>query len=117
MSVMPRFVPSTDHPPQDDFSRDLERGLDSIFSKLADILNGGLLLADNFDGFLTTITTDATPGVESAIAHGLKRVPSGYLVLKRDQAGILYDGSTAWDSTNIYVRSNVASLTVTLFIL
>ena len=117
MTQLVHYVPSKDHPPQDDFSRDLERGLDHIFGEIAEILNKGILITDNFNAFITTITTDATPGVESGVAHGLKRTPNGYIVLKKDKAAHIYDGATAFDSTNIYVRSDVASVTVTLFVL
>jgi hypothetical protein len=116
MSTLSRFKPS-ESAPETPFERDLERSLDIIFTLIGEILNGGILLEDNFNGFKTTITTSATPGTETAIAHGLKRTPIGYIVLKKDKAAHIYDGSTAFDSSNIYVRSDVASVTVTLFIL
>lgn len=116
MSQLQRFKPS-ESAPETPFDQDLERALDVAFQRLSEILNKGILLDDNFNGFKTTITTSATPGTETAIAHGLKRTPIGYIVLKKNKAAHIYDGATAFDSTNIYVRSDVASVTTTLFIL
>lgn len=111
-----RFLPAQT-PPADNFGKDLERNLDRNFEQIREILTEGILLDDNLNGFRTTITTDATPGVETVIAHGLKRAPIGFLVLKKDKAAHIYSGATADGSTNLYVRSDVASVTATLFIL
>ena len=107
---------AADSPPKTDYEKNLEVGLDRIFDEILTILNKGLLFSDNFDAYIGTLTTDATPGTETAIAHGLKRTPSGYLVISRDKNGVIYNGATAWDATNIYVRSNVASVTIKVII-
>lgn len=103
-------------PPDTDYTKNLEKTLDEAFQRLREILNKGLLFADNFDAYIATITTDATPGLETAITHGLKRVPSGYLVMSRDKAAIIYDGASAWTATTLYIRSDVASVTAKVIV-
>lgn len=106
-----------EHAPETDFDKDLEKLLDKLFGALVLILNNGLKVDENFNAEIVTVTTDATPGTEVAAAHTLKRVPIGYLVLGRNKEGVIYDGATANSSSNIYLKSNVASVTATVMIL
>ena len=105
-----------DVPPPNEHAKNLERALDSFCNSVRTLINKGLRPSDNFDAFEISITTNATPGVETAIAHGLKRVPSGYWVVKRNKAAHIYDGGTAWTSENIYVRSDVATVTARIIV-
>lgn len=106
----------SDVPPKDAYEKDLEFALDKFSLRLREILNNGLNFSDNFNGYLTTITTSAAPGTETAIAHGLKRVPVGCIVIEKDKAAHIYLGASGKDATNYYVRSDVASVTATLLI-
>lgn len=72
---------------------------------------------ENIYGEFQVFTTSATPDAENTIAHTLGAVPIGHLVVKQDKAGSLYSGTTTWSSTNIYLKSNVASVTFTVFLL
>ncbi len=101
--------------PENAFEKDLEKGLDKIFSEILDALNGGLGFSDNFSCFVTTITTDATPGNTTSISHGLKRVPIGCLVIEQNKAGSVFLSSKS--ATNYIVKSDVASVTATVVIL
>lgn len=105
----------------------LDPAIRSILDTLinwARILNGNLELGTGTDtelgahveGQFHVITTDATPGNETTITHNLERAVVGYSVIRRDKAGIIYDGTTAWTTTNIYVKCDVASMTCTLFL-
>lgn len=114
MKLDPFRTPS--HEPQDPFSKDLDKGLDDFLGQVRDLLNGGIKFADNFSATIATFTTDATPGVETAIAHTLKRTPTGFLVLAKDKAAHLFDGASGKDASNYYVRSDVASVTATVLI-
>lgn len=115
MSQLEKFTVG-ETPPKDEFDQTLEISLDKIFSAIRGILNNGIRFNENFDAAITTLTTNATPGVETAIAHGLKRIPLGCLVLEKTKAGHLYRGPSGKDSTNYYVASDVASLTVRVMI-
>lgn len=103
--------------PESHQQRDAEQNLDRLFVKLRMMLNNGLNFKENFNCYVTTITTNATPGVETTIAHGLKRIPAGFIILETDKAGHIFTGSTAKSATNYYVRSDVASVTATLVII
>lgn len=72
---------------------------------------------ENVAGEFQSITTNATPDTEDAFAHTLGSVPVGYIVLSKDKAGHIYDGSSSWTSTNIYLRSDVASVTALVFLI
>lgn len=72
---------------------------------------------ENISGEFQVFTTSATPDAENTIAHTLGAVPIGYIVLKQDKAGSLYSGTTTWTSTNIYLKSDIASVTFTVFLL
>jgi hypothetical protein len=99
-----------------EFEKNLEKSYQRLNDVLSQILTKGLLFSDNFNCYIGTLTTSAIAGTESGIAHGLKRTPSGYIITSRDKAAIIYDGSTGWDSTNIYVRSNVASVAINIMV-
>ncbi len=105
-----------DVPPESEHGKNLEQSLDRSFQRLREILNKGLNFTDNFECHVSTITTNATPGVETAITHGLKRVPVGAFALEKDKAAHIYTGATAKDATTYYVRSDVASVTATIIV-
>lgn len=105
-----------DAPPDNDWAKNIERSLDDFFIQLVTIINNGIREVDNFDMADKTVTTSGVPGTEVAVAHGLKRTPKGFRVYSQDRAGSLYDGVTANNSTNIYIRSDVASVIAKVFI-
>ena len=72
--------------------------------------------ASKINGIYQVFTTSATPDAENTIAHELGRVPVGYIVVSVDKAAVLYKGTTAWTSTNIYLKCNVASTAYTILI-
>lgn len=115
MSKLERFTVG-ESTPKDQYEKDLEITLDKIFQKIAEILNNGIRFNENFDAAITVVTTNATPGVETAVAHGLKRVPLGCMVLEKTAAGHLYRGASGKDATNYYVASDIASLTARIII-
>lgn len=105
-----------EEPPKTDFEKKLEINLDKFFQQVRGILNKGIRFSDNFDGYITTITTDPTPGVQTALSHGLKRVPTGCLVLESNKAAHIFLGASGKSADTYNVQSDVASVTATLFI-
>lgn len=103
--------------PESAFDKDLETELQSYTLELAAILNKGLKFVDNFNAQVLTMTTNAVANTEDAVAHTLKRVPAGYLVLQRDKAGIVYNSGTAWTATTLYLKCSAASTAITLLVL
>lgn len=116
MQIHQRINTST---PQNDFEKNLADELTRWSSDLAKVINKGIKFSDNFNAQLVSYTSHATPDTESSAAHTLGRVPSGYLVLYRSKAGVLYQGpstGTAWTATAIYLKCNVASTAFSLLI-
>jgi hypothetical protein len=105
--------------PPNEFDKHLADELNKYTRDLGKILNKGLKFVDNFNAQVKSLTSNATPDTEETVAHTLGRVPSGYLVLYRSKAGVLYQGpstGTAWTATSIYVKSNVASTVYSILI-
>lgn len=75
----------------------------------------GQIGIDNLAVNTVTWTTVGAAFTDTAIAHGMGRVPSGYIVLQKSALADVYNastGTTLWDDTNIYLRTNGAAGTV-----
>lgn len=79
-------------------------------------------VAGKINGQYVIVTTPATANTEFAVAHSLKdkngnaRIPQGYLVVRRSANGVVYDGTTSWTTSNIYLKCSAASVNITLLI-
>lgn len=76
--------------------------------------------SENLSGQFQEFTSDATPDTEFSVTHTLGVVPEGVIVLGQDKAGSLYqlnDTGTAWTTTTIYFKCDVASVTFKVFLL
>ena len=80
------------------------------------ILNRGIAFGDNIDCRLVSFTSSATPDAENTIVHTLGKIPTGYIVYSIDKAAIIYNGTTTWTATNIYLKANVASTTAKIIV-
>lgn len=102
--------------PQSPFEESLEQELLSYSLKLASLLNGGLKFSDNFNAQIKEYTTNGAANTEDAVTHTLKRVPSGFIVIDQDKAGVMYHSGTAWTATTIYLKNSVATVAVKILI-
>lgn len=102
--------------PDSPYLQNLDKGLEDFSGALLAIINKGLRFEDNHDISFVTITTDATPGTETAGAHTLGRTPTGRFICSQDKAAHIYDGDTSNDSDNIYIKSDTASVTVKVMV-
>lgn len=98
------------------YQTDFNEALLRFTRRIVDVLNGGIKITDNFDAQILTITT-AGADTEVVVAHTLKRIPQGYIVLSVDKAGVIYTSGTAWTASNIYIKCNVATVSAKLLIL
>jgi len=59
-----------------------------------------------------------TPGadVEFAIEHGLGFIPLGYLVIGQDKAAVTYNGTTVWDTQNIFLKTSTAAVALRVMV-
>jgi len=102
--------------PESNFDKSLVQELLSYSYELATLLNGGLKFSDNFNAQIIPIADSGNADSENTVAHTLKRVPTGFLIIKINKAGIVYDSGTSWTTTNIYVKCNVANCAITLLV-
>lgn len=115
-------LPAVPKNPSPEFLREFSTQLATYFQAIADEINGQIGFGNGTDlenvrGKWLSYTSNAVANTEDTVAHGLTVVPIGYLVIKQDKAGSVYSGTTAWDTTNLYLKSNTASLTALLFVL
>lgn len=110
------FVNETVYPNLRKFDRDQLNTINEMVRNLDTILNRGIRFQDNFDARLVTFTSSATPDTENTVAHTLGKVPVGFLVYSLDKAGVVYNGTTAFTKTNIYLKVNVATVVVKIIV-
>jgi hypothetical protein len=99
-----------------EFENLLIRYLNEQDQNLDAVLNNGLNPTDNFDGAFVTFTSSATPDAENSVSHTLKKIPTGFLVTGMDKGAVVYNGTTANDDQTIYLKVNVATVAVTIYV-
>ena len=100
-----------------EYDKDLAKVLENLFSNLVGIFNAGIRFDQNADVRIVSYTSNAVPNTEDAVAHTLKRVPIGYILIGQDKAASFYKGSTSWTTSSIYLKSSVASVAVTVLVI
>lgn len=103
--------------PESEFDATLEQELHSGWLELATLLNGNLGFVENFNCAQVVTADTGTANTEFTVAHNLKRIPTGYLVISIDKAGVVYKSGAAWTAANIYLKCNVANTNVTVIVL
>ena len=78
---------------------------------LKGMLDRGLDFDDNMDVRRISAVSHVTPGTEFSVAHGLGKVPVGYVVYGQTGAGSIYDGATTNTKTTLYLKSDVSAIT------
>lgn len=84
---------------------------------LASLLNGGVRLDENCHVALVTVADTGLADTEFEVAHTLRRIPTGFIVINRDAACIVYDSGTAWTATTIYLKCNTASANIKVLVI
>lgn len=102
--------------PGNDWEKEIERNLSDYTKDLKKVLNDGIRITDNLDCYIGTVTMPAVANTDLTVAHGLARIPNGYLILGVDRACNIYN-VTASTTTNIYLRCDVVSAVVKILIL
>lgn len=69
-------------------------------------------------GDFVAISDTGNINTEFAVAHTLGRIPTGYLVVKKDKACDVYTatGGTSWTTSAIYLKSSVANCNVLIWV-
>jgi hypothetical protein len=95
--------------------------LNMKFRAIRDILNGRISFGNikgidkNIDGVLIEHLFPVL-GVDNTINHDLKIIPTGYIILKSSNGGVIYDGSIRWTKSEITLRSTTNNHAATLFL-
>jgi hypothetical protein len=103
------------------------RMLDVQLKRLVNAFQGRIRFGDGTDeeegeniaGEFQLFTSDATPNTEFSVTHQLGAIPIGRIILYQDKAGSLYQGpstGTAWTSTTVYFKCDVASVAFLVFL-
>lgn len=101
------------------------RGEDEIKDGTINLHDGSIDnndVAGKINGVWKVVTTPATANQEFAVPYtlydinGNQRVARGYIVVRNGNGGVIYDGTTAWTTSNIYLRCTTASNTITLLV-
>jgi hypothetical protein len=77
-------------------------------------LIGEQSLTNNTDTKATIYFGVADTNVQ--VKHDLGRIPTGYIVTRANGATAIYDGTTTWDETYIYLKSAASGVTVNIII-
>lgn len=102
----------------------LDKDLTNVFLAMQGRIRFGAVgdgdRGENISGEWQVFTSSATPDAENTIAHTIGAVPQGYIIVGQDKAGSLYQlaaTGTAWTSTNLYLKCDIASVTFNIFLL
>lgn len=99
------------------FEKALEKELQSFSNELSVILNKGLKFGDNFNAQIIAVSDTGLVDTEFVVAHTLKTVPIGFIVIKNNKAGVVYDSGTAWTASNIYLKCSIANCALSIIFL
>lgn len=93
---------------------EIPRYLTIVLADIVKQINGGLDFGTNFNASsVSAIFSSAN--TDTAISHGLGRVPAGYLVLGSSAAMQVYDGVTDDSNLLAYLRSSAVGTANILF--
>lgn len=109
------------------FARDNHQ---QIHDRVYDILNGGVssggnanvnvftpgihTIPGNTDTVHVSVQAPGTANTEFAVTHNLGRIPVGYRVAGRNNVGNCYNSTTAWTTTQIFLKCDVIGTQFTL---
>jgi len=107
MAKIPPFDVAANMKPEE-----FQRAVSKAFFDLQQILLS-LSPAENFRRFIWTGTIPVSS--ELGIRHPLKRIPTGYLIV-RSRGGTIQDGPTAWTAEKVYLEeySGLGAVTATV---
>lgn len=111
-----------DNSDPESWARDVNSDLDTIFLCLSGRVRFGpnnttVNKGENILGQFVTYTTNSSSNTEDTVSHNLGSVPVGYIVVRQNKAGSVYDSGTTWTSGNLYLKCSATSMVVTLFLL
>lgn len=113
MKFSRRTVPTLNSP---NLTAQLLSMLNDVMGNLSAIFDRGISFDANIDAVSVSFTSNVAPNTEDTVAHALGRVPVGFIVTSLDRAATVYAGGTAFTSTQLFLRTSVASAVVRLIV-
>lgn len=99
-----------------DISRAINGNIEFGVSSMISPSNPGGVV--NIKGAWRTIVTPGVADTEFTLTHNLGQIPNGILVVSVDKAAIVYASrKTSWTGTQMFLKCNVASVTLTGFVI
>lgn len=95
-------------------TKEIVRFISIFFEQTKRIVNNGFTFQDNLDGKVLSVSFSAAT-TNQALAHGLGRVPLGYQVIRRSANITIYDGTSPFTTSSIFLASSGAG-NVTLLV-
>jgi hypothetical protein len=101
---------------------------EQVLDRTHDILNGGVNLGaitgliggtatpGNIDAAHAQVVSPGAPATDFAVTHNLGRVPTGFIVVNKDQNANIWRGTVAWTTTTITLQASLATVTMTVLI-
>lgn len=71
----------------------------------------------NMDVWKASGTTPGVANTEFSVSHGLGRVPFGFIVVNQNLAAHFFKSTSAWTSTNIFLKCDGISVAFTVIVL
>lgn len=96
--------------------KDLASKCEIALTDIVSQINGNVEFDKNILTQTVVVTFPATADSQIAINHNLNVIPKGYIICKKSVACDVYDGSTLFDSKQIYLKCTVANAIVTIII-
>lgn len=96
--------------------QDFYQTTQDFVTQVIKILNRGIVFKDNVNCRTISYTSNGSANTEDGITHTLGKVPTGYIVVSQNKAGVVYNGSSTWTTTTIYLKNSVATVAVTIII-
>lgn len=82
--------------------KDLARFVSIALKNMVDLLNNNVTYSDNVRCSIVKGVI-FTSGVELGVEHTLGIVPIGYQVISRDASAVIYNGTSQWNGSRIYL--------------
>ena len=101
---------------ESEFDKSLTLELLSAWRELSVLLNGALTFQDNFNAEIVDVSDTGTANTEFTVSHGLKRVPTGFLIININKAGVVYANGTTWTTAAIYLKCDTANTTIKVLV-
>ena len=104
------------------YARELDRDIQNLITAFAakirfgDVADGNR--SENMSGEWQVVANTGAADTQFTVAHTLGAVPQGFLVVRIDKGGVVYeDTAGTWGETSIDLMCSAANAAVTLFLL